>query len=680
MKSTRAVLVSSLHALLLSACPDHPPPREVKVLAVTLPDGGGFRAKPTYDGLLRYDFNLRAQEHFVPLFWRSDANVNKKIDPVELAVLWRPNGTSRGDYVEPSGFTAAFDEAYRDLTRDPPAANLSSAEKARRNKVRLELSQGRPTLVETDLTRASDEDRALVARLIEAAPLIERLYALQRGTTGLEALVPQDDPASRALFHRNQGPWCEAPKTQGDPECSAIPGAPPKRVFGLYPAALQDEEKFCQRLEAEPNAKALTDHFSVVVREGAGFKAVPYTSYWKNETEAVARALEAAADAITSPGEKSLKAYLTAAAAAFRSNDWGPADEAWVAMSATDSKWYVRIAPDEVYFEPCAWKAGFAFQLGRINLESLEWKTKLDPLKDDMERALAGLAGSPYRARTIQFKLPDFTDVVLNAGDQRQPHGATVGQSLPNWGPVAERGGRTVVMTNLGTDADSRKQLEVQMASLFCAATMAKATTEPAVATMSTVLHEAAHNLGPAHDYQVKGKKGHEAFGGPLASTMEELKAQTSALFFSDWLAQRKQIPAELAEQAHVRAVAWAFGHVSRGMYDGAGRPRTYSQLAAIQLGWLHRAGVLQWHADRPAASGADQGCFELTLGRPWTTAVTDLTRQVLGVKARGDRPAAEKLKADFVDGTGEWKTLRDTITQRWLIAPKSTFVYAIRR
>lgn len=28
-------------------------------------------------------------------------------------------------------------------------------------------------------------------------------------------------------------------------------------------------------------------------------------------------------------------------------------------MGATNSAWYLRVAPDEAYFEPCAWKAGF---------------------------------------------------------------------------------------------------------------------------------------------------------------------------------------------------------------------------------------------------------------------------------------------------------------------------------
>ncbi len=40
------------------------------------------------------------------------------------------------------------------------------------------------------------------------------------------------------------------------------------------------------------------------------------------------------------------RAGLRAAAQAFTDNDWDPADEAWAAMNARNSRWYVRVAPD----------------------------------------------------------------------------------------------------------------------------------------------------------------------------------------------------------------------------------------------------------------------------------------------------------------------------------------------
>ncbi len=249
----------------------------------------------------------------------------------------------------------------------------------------------------------------------------------------------------------------------------------------------------------------------------------------------------------------------------------------------------------------------------------------------------------------MKFKLPDFIDVVLNSADQRNPHGATIGQSLPNWGPVSEKGGRTVAMVNLYTDADSLESLKDQMSSLFCAATFARASTEATGNLMSTLLHEAAHNLGPAHDYKVAGKADDEIFGGPMAATLEELKAQTSAMYFADWLAEKKVITQDEADKAHIRDIAWGFGHISRGMYSADGKPKNYSQLASIQQGFLRKAGALTWKADAKAGNGVDVGCIELDLAK-FKTATADLEKQVLQAKGKGDKAAAEKLKADFVD------------------------------
>jgi hypothetical protein len=407
------------------------------------------------------------------------------------------------------------------------------------------------------------------------------------------------------------------------------------------------------------------------------YRAVPYTEAYGQEMYAIARELELAAKAL-GDNEAALQKYLTAAAESFRSNDWEPANAAWVEMNAQDSKWYLRIGPDEVYYDPCAWKAGFALQLARINPDSLEWQQKLDPLKKEMEDTLAALAGSPYRARNVQFKIPDFIDVVLNAGDARAAHGAVIGQSLPNWGKVAEKGGRTVAMTNLYTDVDSRESQAEQMSSVFCKNTNALASTEPRESLIGTVLHEAAHNLGPSHEYKVNGKDDDAAFGGTLASTLEELKAQSSALYLTQWLGRKGMFTDEEVRKSHVRNIAWTLGHISRGMYTADGTPRNYSQLSAIQLGSLLKAGAVTWHPDQAAANGTDQGCLEVNFDA-LPAAIESLEKTVLQIKASGDKNRAEKLKAEFVDGKDEFATIRAAIAERYLRAPRVSFVYSVQ-
>lgn len=632
-----------------------------------------------YNTLARDAFNRRAAELFLPLFWREDANANGAPEADELAILLGYPQDDRAVWVDESGrFTAAFEAAYEDLSQ-PDQAPALAAEQARHRLVLEELAQGRPTLVETDLAAATPAEKGLVDHMIKVAALVERIYARQKGVFGMEARIPETDRASRMLFHRNQSPYCEAPRTQNNAACGALAQKPP-RIVGLYPAQVQSDPKFCDALAKAPNAAELMGHFSVVVAGKAPgtYRAIPYTEAYRDDMEAIARELEAAAAGFEGD-EAALKAYLLAAATAFRSNDWEPADAAWVAMNAQNSKWYVRVAPDEVYYDPCAWKAGFALQLARINPESVEWQNKLDPLKGDMETTLASLANKPYKAREVNFKIPDFIDVVLNAGDQRNAHGATIGQSLPNWGAVAEKGGRTVAMTNLYTDADSRTQQAELMSSLFCKATDAMATTSPRETLIGALLHEAAHNLGPSHEYKVNGKEDDALFGGTLASTLEELKAQTSSMYLTDWLADKGIFTAEEVRKIQLRNIAWAFGHISRGMYTAEGTPRNYSQLAAMQVGAFMTAGAIAWKPDEIAANGTDKGCMQIDFDA-LPAAVKSFETTVLEIKASGAKARAEKLKAEFVDAKDEFDGVKAVITERWLRAPKASFVYSIRR
>lgn len=633
-----------------------------------------------YARLDRLTFNRLAAQHALPVFWSADANKNQTLDAAELAALWGTPGDAQR-YLKDGAFTPEFAAAYDALVAsaaaEKSAAKPADNESRRRDAVRRELDQGRPTLVAWDFTGHSAEDRAVVQHILAAARLVDGLFLKQLGASGMADQIPSDDSASRMLFWRNQGPWCQAPATEDDPACSALPNRP-ARVVDVYPADLQNDATFCAALEKHPNQAALLDPFVVVRKDAAGgLSAVPYTVAYKAEMTAISAELVAAAAALQSAEEAPFKAYLNAAAKAFLDNNWTPADQAWAAMNVLNSKWYLRVGPDEVYWEPCSRKAGFHVGFARINQGSLTWQRTLEPVKKEIEQHLATLAGPPYAARDVAFHLPDFIDIVVNAGDARAPMGATIGQSLPNWGPVAEAGGRTVAMVNFYTDPDSRAALRSQAESLLCKASMKHYTEEDGPGTMSTVLHEAAHNLGPSHDYRVDGKTDAEAMGGPLASMMEELKAQTSAQYLTGWLAEKKVITAAEARKAWLHDVVWAFGHISRGMYE-KGKPKPYSQLSAVQMGFLNHEGVLKWNASQKAANGKDTGCFEVNM-ETFHAASTALEKQVLSIKARNAGPEAETLRATYVDKDEAWKALISTITQRWLRQPKSSFVYSVK-
>ena len=625
----------------------------------------------------RAAFNLAAQRVDQPLLWVADDNNDGRPQQDEVAGLLFFDTSPR--WVAGGNLTPAFDAALATVVDEirrpggePPA---DEQEAGRRRLVRLELDQARPTIVRADLGDLSDAEREFLHHVMAAGTMIDRLHAHQLGIDHLEPMVPDDDPASRRMFTRNWGPKCVAPQTQDEPACTAIPGAP-KPVVDVYPGAMQDAPDFCERLQGRPDAAALAGPFTAVRETEDGLEAVPYSEAYGADMAAVASELRAAAAALPEGEEQLLRDYLEAAARAFETNDWYAADEAWSKMSVRNSRWYLRIAPDEVYWEPCALKAGFHATVARTDTGSLTWQDRLDPLRDEMERSIAELSGPPYRARKVEFKLPDFIRVVANFGDDRAPIGGTAGQSLPNWGPVANEGrGRTMAVTNLGTDPDSRAVRRAQLASLIDGETLGALSQKSPIGEyelLETILHEAAHNLGPSHEYEVKGRDDAAIFGGSLASTVEELKAQTFGQWLVGFIHDRGVIDETAARETYAATVAWTFRHIARGMVTGDGNPRPYSQLAAIQLGYLLDDGAIRFDLGNPAGNGEDHGAFHVDFAR-LPAAWESLAREVGEIKAQGDAKRAEALRARYVEGdTVPFDLIRERINRY----PGQTFVY----
>ncbi|HEX8796657.1 MAG TPA: hypothetical protein VF765_37155 [Polyangiaceae bacterium] len=627
---------------------------------------------PSRASLTRADFNRAAVRLDLPLFWRADANGNGHADPEEIAtLLFYP--TSDAPDLQKGRETIL---GYFPTT--PQGATLDDAR--RRALVAEDLDQGAPTLIETDLRNASPTDKKLFEHMLAAAKSIDEIYATMVGAKALAARVAADDTLSQSLFRRNWGPQCVCAKTRDDAQCNAIAGAP-KRVPDAYPTVhTVPDQAYCKSIAAQPNAKDLMAPFTVIDKNPAGgtppLVAVPYTERYREPMQAVSKELAAAAADETDPGEAALKAYLDAAAKSFATNDWGPADEAWSRMNPQNSKWYVRVAPDEVLTDPCNFKAQFHLTLARIDQGSLGWQAKLTPVEQDMEGQLASLVGAAYTARHVSFHLPDFIDIVLNAGDDRAPVGATAGESLPNWGKVEEEGrGRTVAMVNIGATPDTLAMYRKQLESLLDAESMKTWADDPQAQLMTTILHEATHNLGPTYTYVYKGTKPAEAFGGKLSAMLEELKAETGGIYWLDWLRGRSIVTPELQKQAYAAWMAWALRHISVGVHSGTG-DEPYAQLAAVQLGFAMDDGAVTFDPAASAANGTDKGAFTIHYDKLPAT-LEKLMKRITTIKATNDKAAAEALVAQYVDGP---TVPQKTIADRELRFPQLNYVYAVER
>ena len=629
-----------------------------------------FAAMPDKDKRLRlaaYSSDLSASIKKIE-DGMSKLNDNKDaIDP-DLAEKLKPDAEriqkEIGEYI---------DEELKNLDK---TGSFDDAEKSRLAKVAEELDQGAVTLVASDFSKSDEKERAFVEAMLKVGVLIDNLYARQIGIDKILDKVPASDLLSRSMIRRNWGVDPQSPKMKDDNAARAIAGSD-KVPVGIYPEDLQKDPDFCAKLDARKDAETLLDHFSVVVKEGDDLKPVPYSEFFKDEMKAVSDALKEAAAALEgNEKEAALKKYIDAAAESFLTNDWEPANEAWAAMNSTNSAWYVRVAPDETYWEPCSRHAGFHMTFARINPDALAWQEKLNPLQQDMEKQMASIAGKPYKARKVSFHLPDFIDIVTNSGDDRDPFGATIGQSLPNWGPVANEGrGRTVAMSNLYTDPDSLRDRKTLAASMLTEKDMELLKDSSGPGLLSTIIHEASHNLGPAHEYTVKGKRDNDIYGGALASMAEELKAQTAALWYIPYLVKKGVIDQNMANKTYADSIYWTFGHISRGMTTGDGVIQPYSQLSAIQLGMMLEDGAVTFDPDATAANGTDKGAFVFHLEKMPKTAER-MMKAIAQSKAQGDKQALVDLQKKYVEGT---IVPFDIIRERMLRLPKTSFVYSVK-
>jgi hypothetical protein len=96
-----------------------------------------------------------------------------------------------------------------------------------------------------------------------------------------------------------------------------------------------------------------------------------------------------------------------------------------------------------------------------------------------------------------------------------------------------------------------------------------------------------------------------------------------------------------------------------------------------MQLGYLMRHGAVSYAPTAMAANGKDTGCIDLDFTK-FPEADAAMLQKIAGIKARGDKPAAEAWIAQDVNVSGDRAALRQTITERTLRTPKATFVYDV--
>jgi Peptidase family M49 len=480
-----------------------------------------------------------------------------------------------------------------------------------------------PVDIGADIGALPAGERQALAHMIEAARLMDALF-LRQVWAGNDALLmdlgDETTPLGQArlrYFLINKGPWSRL-----DHDAVFVPGAPAKpEGANFYPAGATkaDIEQWHASLgEAD---RAAAQGFFTTIRRGPGgrFVSVPYSVEYQGELTLAAERLRAVAAATAQP---TLKAFLTARADAFLSNDYYASDVAWMELDASLEP---TIGPYEVYED--AWfnaKAAFeAFITVRDDAES----KKLGVFGDHLQQLENTLPIAPALRNPKLGALAPIrvVNVVFSAGDGNRGV-QTAAYNLPNDERVIrEKGSKRVMLKNMQEAKFSRVLLPIAKVALSSADQ--KRVAFDAFFT-HILMHELMHGLGP-HNISVGGRA--TTVRQELKDTysaIEEAKADVSGLWALQQLVDSGVLPKSMGDTMYTTFLASSFRSIRFGVNEAHGKG------VALQLNRFLDDGAVKIAAD---------GAFSVDLPA-MKESVTKLTGEIMTLQAEGGYAKAAAL------------------------------------
>jgi hypothetical protein len=489
-----------------------------------------------------------------------------------------------------------------------------------------------PTEIGADVSKLSDADRKVLAKLVEASKIVDALFLRQvwaGNDAMLQDLARDASPEGRARLHYfliNKGPWSRL-----DHNAPFVPGAPAHKpeAANYYPegASKADLEKWIDSLPDADKARA-RGFFTVIRNKGTAgsatsragdFAIVPYNIEYQAELTHAALLLREAANIATEP---TLKRFLTTRAYAFLSNDYYDSDVAWMELKGAIQP---TIGPYEVYEDELFnYKAAFE---SYVTIEDPSESAKLQQWSGVLQDIENNLPIEPSMRNPKLGALAPIVVVneIFAAGDGNRGV-QTAAFNLPNDERVTrEKGAKRVMLKNV-QDAKFAKTL-VPISKIVLPAADQKDVAFDAFFTQ-IVVHELMHGLGP-HSITVNGRQTTvRQEMKEQSSFLEEAKADISGLFAVQYMVDKGVLPRSIEQTLYTTYLASAFRSIRFGVSEAHGKG------VAVQLNYLLDQGGFVANAD---------GTFAVNASRV-REGITGLTRDIMTIQGHGDYAGAKAL------------------------------------
>ncbi|KAL6911619.1 hypothetical protein ACP4OV_000424 [Aristida adscensionis] len=451
-----------------------------------------------------------------------------------------------------------------------------------------------------------DENKAFLSTADSAVKLLTDATKPVSGWKGIEyrAAFPLDKPPGANFYPPDMD------KKEFELWKSGLPDTEQKDATGFFTVIKRHDSSSVAELNGSDQTKT-SDYLFVV----------PYSKEYRPSLEKAAELLQKASECSDSP---SLKNLLRTKANAFLSNDYYESDLAWMEL---DSNLDVTIGPYETYEDGLfSYKATFEAFVGiRDNTATSQVKLFGDQLQD-LEKNLP--LDDIFKSDKVSAAPIRVINLLYNSGvslDVKGPQ--TIAFNLPNDERIVNERGTSMVMLKNISEAKFKHILKPIANACIREEQKDYVDFEPYYTHI--ICHECCHGIGPHSIALPSGKKSTVRMElQEFHSALEEAKADIVGLWALNFLIKKGLLPESLSKSMYVSFLAGCFRSIRFGLEEAHGKGQ------ALQFNWLYDKGAFVLHSD---------GKFSVDFTKV-EDAVESLSREILTIQAKGDKPAAHSL------------------------------------
>ncbi|HEX3072585.1 MAG TPA: peptidase [Ignavibacteriales bacterium] len=491
-----------------------------------------------------------------------------------------------------------------------------------KNDMQKKIEQFADVDIKYDPSPLTERERTAVQKLYEASKImdeifLDQVYSKNKEISSKLALSSKGgDNLNFKYFQIMAGPFDRLDHNKPFYGTDAKPlGA------NFYPEDMTKEE-FNAWIEQHPNDKEkFTSEFTVIRRDSAGLKAVPYSEFYKEQLGRAAQKLREAAEYIDNP---SLKKYVTLRAKAFETNDYYESDMAW--MDLKDHNIEFIIGPYEVYEdEMFNYKASFE---SFLTIKDAEESKKLEVIAAHLQDIESNL---PYENKNKGFRRGLESPImvvneVFSAGDTKAGV-QTLAFNLPNDERVRQAKGSKKVMLKNVHEAKFDILL-YPIAKIVLPEEYLKDVTFDAFFS-HTLMHEMSHGVGPGlitvNGKQTEVKKELKE----TYSKLEECKADILGMYNNIYMIDKGLYQKGYEKQIYATFLAGIFRSVRFGIGEAHGAAN------AIIYNFLLEKGAYEYDAANKKVKINEEKI---------SPAVKELAHVILTIQANGDYNGSKEL------------------------------------